>query len=129
MATYGYTQKRFSIAPLLILLVIIIFAMVAVVGQQVLLEQSHAVPKHGSDALTIRKCIDNNGPAMTLKVDASRFIQLCQVDGRFGLRVLDKVNNVWQERTAYFKDAMKNFSDVVKWMDQNGYTKWTKPLP
>ena len=127
MATYAMPQRRSGSKLWLVLL--LLFVIIFAVGQ-ILVEQSHAVLKHGLDATTsIRQCIDKNGPVMTVKVDMTRFIQLCQVDGKFGLRVLDKVNNVWQERTAYFKDALKNFSDVCKWMDQNGYTKWTKPLP
>lgn len=66
----------------------------------------HAVARHGDDALAIRACIENKGPAMKFKSlkDPFTFYLVCQLDdGRWGLQALIKDAGKYFEKTAFVK--------------------------
>jgi hypothetical protein len=81
VATFDYVEhKRPSWKPLVKLFLLAAVAL-----------STHAVVKHGSEALAIHRCIENNGPMQTWKstVEDDVFYELCELpDGRVGMRVM-----------------------------------------
>lgn len=71
-------------------------------------DTQHAVQKHGSDAIQIRRCLNRPGGTIDVwKLNTWRrpnqFFQVCQMDdGRMGLRLIDKLKNgSWREKTSF----------------------------
>jgi hypothetical protein len=85
--------------------------------------QSHAVETHGSDALAIRKCLQDKGGADDIwrSSDKRTFYLLCQLpDGRWGFMAIvqDAINRLWYESTSFIKgdgtrNALANY--LSKW--------------
>lgn len=75
--------------------------------------REHAVIKHGVDAISIRRCLDNNGPNETWKFTSWRrknhMIQTCKLgDDKWGLRIIQPTKNGWMEKTAFIvKDGTR----------------------
>jgi len=68
---------------------------------------SHPVTKHGVEATSIRKCLENNGPDRIWKFTSHRrsgfFIFTCLLDdGRWGLQIAQLTRaGEWLEKTAF----------------------------
>jgi hypothetical protein len=108
--------------PALAFIILVAFAFGIIYG-------SHAVERHGQDAIDVRKCMDSNGPVMVFKhrVDPIYYL-LCRLDdGRWGV---EPVSDDGHERTAFIpKDGtykevrayLDGFADVFK-----GKLPWLK---
>lgn len=65
---------------------------------------AHAVMKHGEQAKLIRQCLDNGGPhsVWAAMESTNKFFQACQLnDGRYGIRIIERVKAGWRERTSF----------------------------
>ena len=73
----------------------------------------HSLAKHGAEAAAIHRCLDDNGPAELWAFTSWRrhdhYIQTCRLeDGRWGLRIIQRVKGAWQERTSFIvKDGSR----------------------
>ena len=107
--------------------VVLVFVVVAAVG--VGLAITHADVKHGSEAATVRQCLDNgNRIEVWWNPSNAHRIELCKVDDSlYGLRVLKNVNGKWEEITAFLKSKMSNLSQVEQYLTNSGAEKiWMK---
>lgn len=94
--------------------------------------QPHAVEKHGTDALAIRKCLNDKGGAEEIfrSLDKKTFYLFCQLpDGRWGFMAIvqDAIDRLWYESTSFVKgdgtrDALLRY--IQKWG-----TKFNGPYP
>ncbi len=105
----------FPIKPFLFLIGLTILA--ATIGISI----SHAVLKHGNDAIRVRNCIDNGNPTFFYQASKSKFIQICMIDPTtFGIRVIKKTGgNRYEEVTAYIKNTLKSIDDVLQYVKDN----------
>lgn len=95
--------------PTLSLILIVAFAFGVVYG-------THAVTKHGQDALDIRRCLDLNGPNQIRKsFDGSTFYLVCLLDdGRTGIEPVDETG---YEKSAFVpRDG--SWKAVQRYLDQ-----------
>ncbi len=70
------------------------------------LVNSHAVIRHGDDALAIRSCLDTKGEYQVWKslTDPNKFFRICELKpGLFGLQVVQCVLGGNCEKTAFIK--------------------------
>ena len=80
---------------------------------------SHAVARHGADALAARTCSEGgNGMATFFNGSNGRYAEVCQVNGRWAVRILDKMG---REITAFVKGNVKSFDEMLKYMHKTGY--------
>ena len=71
--------------------------------------REHAVKKHGAEAETIRKCLNDNGPDQVWKFTSHRrnnhFIQCGKLDGDrdfWGIRIIQRMKDGrYEERTSF----------------------------
>lgn len=93
-------------------------------------ETEHAVQKHGTEAVQIRRCLDKPGGTIDVwKFSTWRrpnqFFQICQLeDGRMGLRLIEKLRNgIWKEKTSF---VVKSGSpaEVLEYLTARA-TRWT----
>lgn len=84
---------------------------------------SHGVEKHGSDALQTRKCLDENGPMLTMRnLITGRWAEVCQLpDGRFGVRISEQIDGLFQEITAFAGDNWDEIWEVERYLWNQGY--------
>lgn len=90
-------------------------------------EISHAVSKHGEEGnLVSRVCSEN--AVMRLWVHERKFIDVCEVNGEIGFRVIKMIggsltagNPRWGEVTAYIRNELSTLADVVLYAQQMGY--------
>ena len=97
------------------------------VAMPTVLAQSHA-NKH-PEADQIRKCLQQNGPAMVYKL-RDTFYFPCQLpNGKWGFQaaVKDKILG-WVEKTAFSKDS-GTLAEFRAYMGRLGATPWKGPLP
>jgi hypothetical protein len=81
--------------------------------------QPHSIEKHGADALTIRKCLNDKSGADEIwrSSDRRTFYLWCQLpDGRWGFMAImqDAIDRLWYESTSFIKgdgtrDALLNY--------------------
>lgn len=67
---------------------------------------SHAVLKHGEEAITIRKCLEKNGEYQTWKsrTDPFKFFRICKLGpNSFGLQIVQCLTTGVCEKTAFVK--------------------------
>ncbi len=116
MSTTTYERTGdFSLKLFFLFLLLIVLA--ATIGITI----SHAVLKHGNDAITVRNCIDNGNPTSLYQASKSKFFQICMIDPTtFGIRVIKKTGgNRYEEVTAYIKNTLKSFDDVLQYVKDN----------
>lgn len=94
--------------------------------------QPHAVEKHGSDALAIRKCLNDKGGADQIwrSFDKKTFYLWCQLpDERWGFMAIvkDAVDRLWYESTSFIKGDGK-LQTLIKYMEKFG-TRFNGPYP
>lgn len=89
----------------------------------------HAVEGHGTDAILIRECLNNNNPTLVLKSrwDKNVYFRVCQLeDGRFGIQVLLRKAGQWIEKTTFVpKDG--SWAKVSKYLFSRA-TRFKTPL-
>jgi len=87
---------------------------------------AHAFERHGEEAVSIRRCLDNNGPVMVYKHKyESTWYLLCHLkDSRFGIQ---SVTEDGHEKTAFIrKDG--SFSETMKYLREFA-TRFKGALP
>ena len=94
--------------------------------------QAHAVEKHGSDALAIRKCLNDKGGADQIwrSFDQKTFYLWCQLpDKRWGFMAIvqDAVDRLWYESTSFVKGD-GTMANLLKYMGKFG-TRFNGPYP
>jgi hypothetical protein len=94
--------------------------------------QPHAVERHGSDALAIRKCLNDKGGADEIwrSFDKKTFYLLCHLpDDRWGFMAIvqDAVDRLWYESTSFVKGD-GTASALLKYLEKFG-TKFHGPYP
>jgi hypothetical protein len=90
---------------------------------------SHAVERHGSDAIEIRRCLDRNGPAdVWKKFKVDRYILLCRLDdGRWGIQIIEKVGAKYEEITSFVR-GNGTLRETTDYLMKQG-TRWKGLLP
>jgi len=78
---------------------------------------SHAVERHGNEALLARSCAQRP-EAMFFNPTTGRTALVCLVEGKFGIYVLDELGN---EVTAFIKNKMQTFEQVEQYLKNAGY--------
>ena len=94
--------------------------------------QPHAVERHGSDALAIRKCLNDKGGADQIwrSFDKRTFYLWCQLpDERWGFMAIvqDAVDRLWYESTSFIKGD-GTMANLLKYMEKFG-TRFNGPYP
>jgi hypothetical protein len=94
--------------------------------------QPHAVEKHGSDALAIRKCLNDKGGADEIwrSFDKKTFYLWCHLpDSRWGFMAIvqDAVDRLWYESTSFVKGD-GTMGTLVKYLEKFG-TRFSGPYP
>jgi hypothetical protein len=94
--------------------------------------QPHAVEKHGSDALAIRKCLNDKGGADEIwrSFDQKTFYLWCHLpDGRWGFMAIvqDAIDRLWYESTSFVKGD-GTMETLLKYLEKFG-TKFNGPYP
>jgi hypothetical protein len=101
--------------------------------QNISMTISHAEAKHGEDAVEARQCFENgHGADVYYYKTDTRSVGLCVIPGKgLAIRVFEKINQKWEEITAYIKegeftkDAALSFADND--MGTYGYISYIKP--
>lgn len=95
-------------------------------------EYSHADAKHDVEAEIVHKCINEKGAYMTFQVEPKkRYIRACIIDeevGLIGFQIVDIVDNIAKEKTAYIKDKIRNIKQLLNYMERNGYCRFKGEL-
>ena len=94
--------------------------------------QPHAVERHGSDALAIRKCLNDKGGADEIwrSFDKKTFYLWCHLpDDRWGFMafVQDAIDRFWYESTSFVKGD-GTMGNLLRYMEKFG-TKFNGPYP
>jgi len=94
--------------------------------------QPHAVERHGSDALAIRKCLNDKGGADEIwrSFDNKTFYLWCHLpDGRWGFMAIiqDAIDRLWYESTSFVKGD-GTMGNLLRYMEKFG-TKFNGPYP
>jgi len=94
--------------------------------------QPHAVEKHGSDALAIRKCLNDKGGADEIwrSFDKKTFYLWCHLpDGRWGFMAIvrDAIDKLWYESTSFVKGD-GTMGALLRYMEKFG-TRFNGPYP
>ena len=125
MTTLVIPQKQNNL--LKNLLIAILIAILAAVAVETC---THAVAKHGNEALNIRDCLGKNGEFQvwkSLQFD-NQFFRICDLGkGKFGLQIVRLENGVWREVTAFIKGD-GSWGQLVKYLGRIA-TKYNGALP
>lgn len=123
--TATYPAQRSS-GWLLILLLLAAMAGILTLAALGVRLGSHAVEKHGVEALTIQQCLDRKGPYMVYRsFDKDRYYLICELRSRiFGFQVVDKNG---EEMTA-FKRFEGTWKQTIDYLSRFG-DKYKGALP
>ena len=123
--TTTYPTQRSS-GGLLILLLLAALAGILTLAALGVRLGSHAVEKHGVEALTIQECLDRKGPYMVYRsFEKDRFYLICELRNRiFGFQVVDKVG----EEVTAFKRFEGTWKQTVEYLSRFG-DRYKGPLP
>jgi hypothetical protein len=85
---------------------------------------SHGYTNHGSDAVRVRECFDKFGSIhMFFNPRTDRYAELCFMDdGKYGIRILEE----GREITVFVKNKLKRLEQVLKYLENKGYTNQVK---
>lgn len=93
----------------------------------VIINNHHAVTKHGDGALNARRCLDQHGTWQVFRSDADRkvFALTCRDSlGNFYMRIIEWMyENVFRERTAY-SFASRSWTEVATSIMKSEFTKY-----
>lgn len=94
--------------------------------------QPHALEKHGSDALAIRKCLNDKGGADQIwrSFDKKTFYLWCHLpDGRWGFMAIvrDAIDRLWYESTSFVKGD-GSMDTLIQYLQKFG-TRFNGPYP
>ena len=88
--------------------------------------QSHGIEKHQDSAVSVRQCMDKNGPLQTwFNPTTNRIAYICQVAPNvFGVQIVEQgTDGVMKEITAFVKNKMTRIEQVMKSMENAGYVQ------
>jgi hypothetical protein len=97
-------------------------------------DYDHALKRHGSEAVEIRYCLDQNSGAAQIwrnKKENLRFYALCQLkDGRWGFRgfLWNAALNGWWEFTAFVPDGDGSWNNLIEYLRQSA-SRFKGPFP
>jgi len=115
--------RRSNLSPVLGLLLAVLLISAA-------LPASHAVIRHGDDALAVRQCLRERGPALVFRdrVERDKYYLMCELpDGRWGLQVVKDLKTRLQEITSFIRRD-PTFQGVKTYIERHA-TRYTGPLP
>lgn len=107
---YTQTQKSFSFKFLLFAGLLLLAAM---------LYGTHAIERHGEDALAVRECVERGGGIeLWYNPETMRQAEVCLMpDGKFGVQV-SRFN---REVTSFVKDKLQRIDQVHVYLRNRGY--------
>jgi hypothetical protein len=81
---------------------------------------THAVTRHGTDALIVRECMNRQGPLETwTNLETNRDAHIvCLPDGKFGIQVCDQKDC---EITSFIKEKLNRVEQVYRYLRNRGY--------
>lgn len=123
--TMSQTAHLRTPSPLPWLVAGLLLAVGAVVGTAL----SHATERHGTDAQSVRDCIEQQGYMQVWwNADNEHRIEVCQVDEHtWGLRVLKRISGKWQEITAFVRHQATTIEEVDQYLTNSGANMtWTR---
>ena len=93
---------------------------------------THALEEHPQDAPIVRECLAQRGAYMQFQIERNkRYLRVCIIDetaGVIGFQIVDIVNRIAKERTAYIKDTICNIKELLDYVGKNGYVRFKGPL-
>lgn len=94
--------------------------------------QPHAVEKHGSDALAIRKCLNDKGGADEIwrSFDKKTYYLWCHLpEDRWGFMAIvqDAIDRLWYESTSFVKGD-GTMGSLLKYLEKFG-SRFNGPYP
>ena len=107
-------RRRGSGSRLMLIVLLIAFVMAAIA----VAPSIHAAVKHGSEANTARQCLDGRQATLFVNPTTNRWAVVCQVGEMWGVVIL---NEAREEITAFVKNKMKTFDQVLRYMKNAGY--------
>lgn len=115
-----YRQSGFNWWPWLLAAAALGIILLAVAAAPKVLNGEHAIKKHAADAEAIHRCLDNGGEMERWQFWSHRrtdqYIQCGQLpDGRWGIRLIEKMGNIFRERTSF---VVKNgtYNEMVEYI-------------
>lgn len=110
-----------TVAAAAIALVVCLFALEQIGGLSI-----HALEKHGEEAIAVRNCLDQNGPAQIWQLNERTYLVCILDDGRFGISIEDAEGNI----TAFIRNKAKTIQDVIRYLERQGAELiWDATLP
>jgi hypothetical protein len=86
---------------------------------------SHAITKHGDNAIRVSDCMDNQGPIQEWYNAANNHtIYICQVAPTvFGIDVLAQIEGRWERVTSFIKEKFTRIEQVENYLRNSGATR------
>ncbi len=110
-------SMKLPIIPVMFLLIISAVLLLVFVAQNVSIT-SHAILRHGTDAIYARECHDGWELRM-YNPETQRTGLICMTSaGKFGIVILDRFGN---EITAFLRNKNKTLEQVIRYMQRRGY--------
>ena len=84
---------------------------------------SHGPERHPGDAEQVRECLNKNGVLqLWANPTTGRRAQICQIGPTlFGVQIIQKAGDKWDELTAFLKPKMSRIEQVMQYMRNTGY--------
>lgn len=111
-------QRGMAMLGLLALAMLGLLALAGALALVVDAPVTHANLRHGAEADTARQCLDGRGGHLFWNPSTNRYGVVCDLNGLFGIVILDEAG---REVTAFLKNKMKRFDQVLKYMRNQGY--------
>lgn len=112
-------------------IVIVGFICLLLIGMSVsVMVNSHAVLRHGEDAIAIRACLDKKGTYQLWKskTDPDKFFRICELEpGKFGFQIVQCIIGGVCEKTAFIK-GNGSWSELVRYLGRIA-TKFNGKIP
>ena len=93
---------------------------------------SHALEEHPDTAPLVRECLGTKGAYMQFQIrPRERYLRVCIVDevlGLIGFQIVDIVDRVAKEKTAYIKENIHCIKDILSYAQKMGYVRFKGPL-
>lgn len=91
-------------------------------------EYSHALEEHPNSAPLVHECMRNKGPYIQFQIHQNeRYLRICLIDenkGIIGFQIVDIVENVAKEKTAYIKKGLKCIKDIFDYAGRNNLVRF-----
>ena len=83
----------------------------------------HAVQRHGKDAFTVSRCLNEHGAMQIwLNKETGRQAEICQVGPiKFGIRI--SVNDLQDTITQFIKNKLTRIEQVERYLTNRGYVR------